>query len=267
MGDTVGRFMPPVQSTDDTLPFTDGSVNRQILFGERQFTVPVNVLSTSQALLRTQLRNLIIAMNPKRGKGIVRVTSPLGDIREIEALYLSGLDMDENIEKSGRFGQQTYITFKCNDPFWRDQNSITNSWQVSASPNFFPFFPLRLTSSQIAVTTTINNVGDVESWPVWTVRGPGGGSGGIVLQNLTSGSILSFMTTILGSSEFITIDTRPGVKLVTKNDGTNLFGDLDPTSVLWPLEAGSNSINLELTSAIAGTTALTISYRQKYLSP
>lgn len=267
IGDMVGRFMPPVQSTDDTLPFTDGSVNRLILFGERQFSVPINVLDTNQAGLRTQLRNMIKAMNPKRGKGVVRVTSPLGDIREIDALYLSGLDMDENIEKSGRFGQQVYITFKCNDPFWRDQSDTTNTWTVAQAPSFFPFFPLRLTSSQIAVSTTIVNNGDTEAWPVWTIKGPGGGAGGIVLQNLTTGLDIAFMTTSLGSGEFITIDTRPGYKLVTKSDGTNLFPDLDPTSVLWPLEAGSNSVNLQLTGAIVGATAMTIAYRQRYLSP
>jgi phage-related protein len=206
-------------------------------------------------------------MDPTRGAGIIRVVSPLGDIREIECYYVSGLEMDENPIKMGRYNQQALITFRAYDPYWRDVSDVSSNWQVATSANFFPIFPLRLTASTIAVSTAITNPGDVLSWPVWTITGPGGGAGGIVLQSITYGQSISFLTTTLGVGQFITIDTRPGRKTVTLQDGTNLFGDLDPTSALWPLVPGLNSINLQLNGGVVGTTALNLSYRPKYLSP
>lgn len=264
-GDMVGRFMPPVQHTDDQLPFTDGSVHRQTVFNERQFGLPINVLGTSQTDLRTKVRALVHAMNPKRGSGVIRVTSPLGDVRDIDCRYVSGLDLNENVDKGGRNGQSAIVTFKANDPFWHDTGDTVQSWQIVTVPTFFPIFPLRLTSSSIVVADIVVNSGDTEMWPIWTITGPGGGAGGISLINVTTGQMLAFETTLLGLGEFITIDTK--LKTVTLNDGTNLFGDLDPLSVLWPFVEGSNTINLVLNSATPGTSLLSASYRQRYLSP
>lgn len=274
MGDMIGRFMPPILHQEDVLPFQPGGRHRLAIQQSRDFVLPINLPAASGSTpdARTQsvrllMRSIVSTMDPTRGAGIIRVLSPLGDIREIECYYVSGLDMDENPIKTGRYNQQALITFRSYDPFWRDQSDTSRNWNITAVSSFFPIFPLRLTASQIVVADTIVNGGDTITWPVWQIFGPGGGAGGIVLTNNTIGQSISFMTTSLGSGESIIIDTRPGFKLVTKQDGSNLFGDLDPTSVLWPLARGNNSISLQLNGGTAGATALQINYRLRYLSP
>ncbi len=135
---------------------------------------------------------------------------------------------------------------------------------VASTPSFFPIFPLRLTSSQIAVDSTVTNAGDVATWPVWTIKGPGTT---ITLRNLTTGENLIFLSTVLGSGESIAIDTRPGLKTVTKQDGSNLFNDLDVTSSLWALPRGDSAIRLEMSGVDATASSLQLNYRQRYLSP
>jgi hypothetical protein len=266
-GDMTGRFMPGIDLVDDEIPFQPGGRLRSVRHTEHDFGLPCNVLTNSDASLRTALRSLVFGMNPIRGTGIVRVTSPLGDIRQINCVYTGGLDLDENVVKSGRYGQACMITFRAYDPYWQDINDTTQNWTINQVPTFFPIFPLRLTASEIAVNDSINNTGDVPTWPVWNIFGPGGGSDGIVLENVLTNQAITFMSTLLGVNESITIDTRPGFKTVLKNDGTNLFGDLDPSSVLWPLAQGANPINLSYDNAIAGKTGLALSYRRKFLAP
>lgn len=264
VGDMTGRYMPAVQHQEDVIPLQPGARHRLTLHMEHDFILPINVRSTSLAGLRTALRALMYAMNPTRGSGIVRVSTVLGDLREIECYYVTGLEVAENADKSGRYGQQCYVTFRAYDPYWRDISDTAATWQVTATPNFFPFFPLRLTSSAIVVHATVSNGGDVPTWPVWTIIGPGSG---IVLQNGTTGEEITFLTTVLGVGQTISIDTRPGNKTVTRNDGTNLFSDLDPLSTLWQLQQGANVVNLQMAGTAPNVSVLNLNYRQKYLSP
>jgi len=69
----------------------------------------------------------------------------------------------------------------------------------------------------------------------------------------------------LTAGETVTIDTTPGTRSVTKNDGTNLFGELSATSSLWALAKGSNAIQLEMSSATS-SSSIAYSYERRWLS-
>jgi hypothetical protein len=99
---------------------------------------------------------------------------------------------------------------------------------------------------------------------VWTVAGPGSL---VKLVNNGNGQALYFPAIALGSGETITIDTRPGVKAVLLNNGTNMYPLLDPTSALWPLLRGANSIRLEMSGVDSLASSLQVTYYQRYLSP
>lgn len=265
VGQMQGRFMPDIQLQEDAVPLQDGARFRLALHNERNFQLPLIIKDTSLAGLRTQLRALTYAMDPTRGDGTLVINSVLGDTRQVVCRYVTGLQMQERSDY-GRFSAQGLVQFRAYDPFWQDSTDTSQSWSLTSVPSFFPFFPLRLTSSELVVQDSINNTGDVQTWPVWTITGPGGGSDGIILTNTTTDDEFTFMTTQLLTGQSITVDTRPGVKTVTLQDGTNLFGDLDPTSVLWPIVKGNNGITLEMANAVPGTSALSVNYRRKYLS-
>lgn len=259
-----GRFAPPVAMEEEAIPGQPGLRLRTVRHRERDFTLPLWITAASEAALRTALRQLIAKMDPTRGAGKVRVTGPGGDQREIECYYSGGLEMAERLgDTSGPLLQRGIATFRAHDPYWQDTtDTAAGPWQIGTAPgSFFPFFPLRLSSSEIFAATTITNLGDVDAWPVWTIVGPGSA---ISLKNLTTGKSLTLSTTISAGSSVV-IDTRPGKKTVTRSDGVNLYSSLSSTSSLWPLRYGANSIQIEMAGATAGVSSVSLLRRHRYL--
>lgn len=259
-----GRFMPEVSLISTGVPGQPGERLREVRHAVKEFTIRLTLVTDDEPSLRVAQRNLVTAMNPARGPGILRVTSTIGDVREIECYYASGLGMEEAEGTSGPNMQQADVTFRAFEPYWRDPLETSIPFGIGVTPTFFPIFPIRLTSSQIAVDVTVDNTGDVEAWPVWQIIGPGSA---ITLRNVTTGKLLTLATVPLNAGESITVDTRPGYKTVTKQDGTSVFYDLTTSSSLWPLIIGNNAVRLEMGGAIAGSSSLQLNYRQRYLSP
>lgn len=144
------------------------------------------------------------------------------------------------------------------DRWWYDASDTALSFALGSSPaTFFPLFPLRLSSSQVLASTTVNNGGDTVAWPVWTVTGPGSG---LTIRNLTTGQQLT-VAAALTAGEVLTVDTRPGAKSVIKGTATNLFGSL--TGSLFPLAKGSNTIEISLVGATAASS-VGLRYRRRW---
>lgn len=259
-----GRFMPDVQHQDIIVPGKPGGVHLLARHQNHEFTLTLTLATADEPSLRQAQRNLVYAMDPSRGEGIIRVTSTIGDVREIPCYYVSGLGMDESPGNSGPNMQQAKVTFRAYDPYWRDVSDTSASFDVGAVPTFFPIFPLRLTSSQIAVDATVLNDGDVQTWPWFTIQGPGSS---ITLQNITTGKFITFNTLSLTSGQSVVVDTRPGAKTVTLTTANDTFYDLSDFSSLWPLVVGNNAVRLTMSGAITGASKLTMNFRKKYLSP
>lgn len=259
-----GRFMPPIETKVDQVPGQAGGIPRSTRHGVREFLVMVWQSAGSDAALRTALRNFVRTMDPTRGSGKLRVTSPLGDQREITCQYKAGLDLDETLgDNSGPDYQKIPLAFTAFDPYWYAVSPIAESFTIGTQPLFFPLFPLRLSSSQVAVEDTLVNGGDIETWPVWTVTGPGSV---IKLINLTTGEKIDLQTNTLGAGEVLTIDTRENVKTLTLQNGDNLFEWLSIDSSLWSLRYGNTLMHLEMSGATAAS-GLSVSYFPRYLSP
>ena len=260
---TQGRFAPPTRFVTDTSPTQPGSLVRSTRHESRRLVVPIVVQGATSSELRTNIRNLNYALDPVRGSGQLKVTGPDGTTRIVNAYLEDGMGLEESLNSTvGRTWQRASLQFFCEEPYWLDEVTTSSSVAYNTTTaTFFPFFPLRLSSSTVFGATTIDNDGDVQTWPRWTITGPGSA---IYLKNLTSGKTL-YLNTTLTAGEIVTIDTTPGVRSVTKNDGTNLFQYLSTTSSLWPLLRGSNSIQLEMSSATTNS-AIAYSYERRWLS-
>lgn len=258
-----GRYMPEVAFQEDEVPGEDGSRMREARFLPHEFTLKLTLVANTEGDLRAGIRSLLSTMNPKRGEGAIRVTSPIGDQRLINCRVSAGLGLEEKEGLSGPEMQQAVVTFRAFDPLWKDVSETSQSFVIGASRAFFPIFPLTLTSSQIVVSSVITNDGDDEMWPVWRITGPGSV---ISLTNATTGKTLT-LSTVLGVGESITVDTRPGHKTVKRQDGANLWADVDISTSLWPLAIGTNSIQLAMAGATVGASALQVNYQRRYLSP
>ena len=241
-----GRFMPPVKIIEAETPGQPGSRRREVRHLARDIAVPLYVEGESASALRGTVRDWLRRFDAVLGNGRLRATPPIGGQREIACCYEDGFEGDEGTNGAGLHWQTATLLFHAFDPYWYDVSPIVVSWTLGATPaTFFPFFPLRLTSSEVFADAVVSNGGDVEAWPVWTITGPGSS---IVLRNLTTGKLLN-LSTVLTAGETATIDTRPGAKTVVKNDGSNLFPDLLSDSSLWPLVQDSNSVRVEMASA------------------
>lgn len=255
-----GRFMPPVRFISDGIPFEDGESLRSVTFEPRDVLLPIRIHSSSEIELRSRLRALVAAFNPKAGNGQLRVTGPDGATRLLTCRYSGGLELSESEGQAGVNWQRFVAALRAFDPYWYDAATNVQSFTTGTTSTFFPMFPLRLSSSEVFADATVQNDGDVEAWPVWTITGPGSDP---VLRNLTSGKTLALDVDLL-DGESITIDTRPRQKTITKSDGTNGFSTLTATSSLWPLLDGPNSVRVELSGASAAS-AVTITFHKRYL--
>lgn len=241
-----GRGMPPIRIADDIIPLQAGAVLRDIQHGVRDVAVPVVFYSETLTDVRAILRGIMRTFDPTRGDGTLRVLTPDGVERDLFCRYQGGFEIVEAPPMRGispeQSAQQGVLVFRAFDPYWYDTEPFTDTYTAGVvTGSFFPIPNpttgsfITLVSSTVFTTVTIDLDADVDSWPVWTINGPGTA---IALRNLTTGEVIDLSAgggLTLGAGEVATIDTRRGVKTMTLADGTNLFPYLTNASSLWPL--------------------------------
>jgi hypothetical protein len=251
-----GRFMPPISLVEQQVPFQAGTRLKQTYVQAREIDLPLGIMGASTSDLRTQLRNLLNMFNPLAGDGKLKIIAEDGSQRIINCRYSSGLEMQE----TGLLWQNVIIVLKAFDPYWYDPNTIVQTFKLNENPGlFFPILPLRLVSSTIFADVTIDNTGDVETWPEWIITGP---CDSLVLSNLTTGEVTDLQVS-LEAGETITVDTSPYVKTITKSDGTNLYYTMTDDSSLWSLKDGNNSIQIQMSNA-TNDSSVQLSYGLRY---
>jgi phage-related protein len=262
-----GRYMPPFEFSIHEVPEQAGAVLDRVKVGVREVVIPWFFTEADEETMRSILRSLAKRFDPTRGPGRLRVEDSLGTQRELTCYYAEGFGMVEDKSTHG-FGsdrnnwwKKVALVFRALDPYWYDTVAISQTFQLGETPaTFFPFFPLRLTGSEIFAEPTVDNSGDVEAWPIWQINGPG--TGPITLQNVTSGKSLELnQSPLVGES--ITIDTAPGEKTVLHSDGSNVFSSLSSDSSLWPLLAGPNALRIEMANATVDSSVV-LTYRRRY---
>jgi phage-related protein len=262
--DATGRFAPNPVFEADGVPGQSGQRLRFVRHDVHEFAMKFWLAEDSEQLLRTTLRSTIYKMDPTRGIGRLRVIAPGGDSREIFCRVSSGLGISEVLgEDSAFYAQRISATFLAHDPYWYAVGDTAIVYTGAAEvATFFPFFPLRLSASSVFVNdTSINNPGDLEAWPVWTIEGPGSN---IVFTNITTSQSLT-LNTAVSSGQSVTIDTRPGAKTVLDDDGNSLFPLMTPTSTLFPLTRGDNHIQISMDST-STTSAIRLAFRPRYFA-
>ncbi|WP_129692313.1 phage distal tail protein [Gottfriedia acidiceleris] len=257
-----GKFMPPIEYVEDEIPLQPGAVLRAFKVKPRDIDIPLFIKASSEIELRNLVRSTLRMVNPLKRDGQIKVVSSDGSQRVLNCRYTGGFEGDEGQENSGILWQKTLLTFRAFDPFWYDSSTVVQTFTTGQPATFFPFFPLRLSSSTVFADIAINNRGDVETYPEWIVKGPGDG---IVIRNLTTGEVINLNTT-LSIGETLIINTKPLKKSIKKTDGTNLFSSQSDDSSFWALQPGQNSIRIEMSNATTDSS-VQLSYTPRYWSP
>jgi phage-related protein len=259
----AGRFMPKIAFVEDETAGREGARVRRVKVPPREVAVPEFFRGTSRTDLRNQLRTIVRRLYPVPGDGRLQVVAEDGAIRELVCRYSEGLEGQETRENGGTLGLKALLVFRAaEDPFWRAQTPTVLTFTSGEPPMFFPILPLEVAPTSIFGNITISNPGDVDAWPIWTINGPASGA---TLTDRTTGDTI-VLSTVIAAGRRIFIDTTPGIKTVKLDDGTNLYGDLDPGSSLFPLQPGTNTIAVTLIGS-TDDSSIELSYRPRYLTP
>lgn len=257
-----GRFMPPIEYREDAMPDAPGSVLRNIRHAAREVVIPVGFQAGDRGLLRKQVRTWMRRLDPVRGDGKLRITAPNGDRRELICRCVDGPQGDESSDQRSDWSQKMVLVFRAQDPYWYDTVDIVRVVATGGSVGFFPLLPVHLSAGAVGAVSIIENDGDVEAYPVWTVQGPGTG---VTIENQTTGDILDMPALSLTSGQVLTIDTRPRIKAVMREDGTNLRAQLTNASSLWPLVEGDNEVVVSVGGSTSATSSV-VRFRRRWLT-
>lgn len=270
----TGRGMPPIRTVVQRVPQQPGTRTRSKLHDAREVAVPLAFFDTALNEVRAILRGEMRRFDPTRGESTLRVLTVEGVERDLFCHYIGGFEVDEAPPSRGVSPDQAHqsgvLVLYADDPYWYGTTPFTEEWDLeTASGGFFPIPNpstgsfITLVASEVFATVTIDPDADVESWPVWTITGPGESP---VLTNLLTGDSLDLSANgglTIAAGETVTIDTRPYMKSVTLNDGTNLYPYLtDAGSDFWPLQPTSQQVEIAMSGAtLASRVAVSVDLR------
>ena len=256
-----GLDMPAYAFSQDESPGIDGYAIRQVRAQGKEIALPIAFWADdSRAAYLARRRSLIRSLNPKRGLGTLTVTQSDGTARTIAACYSAGLEGDESLDAAGRTWCMGVLTFDCPSPFWLGAEATTE-WRAAVSGTFFPILPLVVGNSQVLGAVTVDNDGDDDAFPVWTITGP---ATAISLTNVTTGESLVLAHTIT-VGDTVVIDTRERQQTALLNGVTNLWGDITDASTMWALQPGTNDLTLTVTGSTSNTR-VRMTYQPRYLA-
>jgi len=186
--------------------------------------------------------------------GVLRVTWADGTVREIDCYYEEGF---------GGAGGENHIyanpvlTLYCPDGYWRDPVQIVESRSFQVGASFLAPFPT-VSQGQVLGSSTIDNPGDVDAWPTWTITGP---ADVVTATNLTTGHSFMVSKSISAGQLIIITTDRPTVRGPLAE---NLISTLNlPDAYLWPLQPGLNSVDFAVAGAGTGT-AIQLAFNARY---
>ena len=119
---------------------------------------------------------------------------------------------------------------------------VTEPWVPGGDATWFPFPPLELRGSILSGRRDVVNPGDVDSWPLWTVTGPGSR---LDVVHHDTGQTITYDAAI-PAGQVVRIDTRPGSRSVTSAAGDNLMPNVSSDPEFWPLLGGVNDVSLTM---------------------
>lgn len=233
-----------------------GGVNIRAVYAEEaRLTWPLHIfgdthlqwLQTYRALKRA------FTMTVHRNQvGVLRVTRPNGAAREIEIMYESGLEGEGG--NDDWLSSNPVLTLMCPEGYWRDTQPVVVPRSFQAGTSFLAPFPT-VSQAQVLGDSIINNPGDVDAWPEWTITGP---ADLVTATNQTTGQTWTLTKTI-AAGELIKITTqRPTVRGPA---GENLINGLNwPSAYLWGLVPGDNDVNFGVAGAATGTAIELVFY-------
>lgn len=234
----------------------DGGTWRHTKRGIRELDLPVVILGTDRGDVETKQRRLAKLLQDTNGPTRIVADYSNGDSVYLEAHYTGGAETQFGTD--GNYVMCRWVlTMQAPQPYW--QTSVTQSFSVTAGDTGRGLLPqltkLKVSSSQTLGVVIVDNEGDVEVYPTWTIRGP---VTGLVIS--AGSQSFSFPDPIL-SGDTYTVNTAEGT--VTNNAGENIYYLLGSAPKLFSLPPGQTTVSVTGTDA-SPDTRITCLYSPRY---
>lgn len=233
----TGLGRPPVRDNDVDQPSMDGSWAGPDYWTSRQVQIDAAIRTPGdreacEAMLAILLQAYADpAVRLSGGAGIpLRIKRPgrpvkrlTGRVRKVDPEYAKVI-----------YGYMPVdIEYVAHDPVWyADEESTTEiplGWLTGGGFRAPVVAPIFVQDGAIAADRPgwVTNTGTTDAWPVIRITGP---CATVTVIHADSGRQLSFPTLDLDAGQWIEIDTRPGYRTVTRENGGNASTLMSPSS-------------------------------------
>lgn len=259
--------LPAVAVSSRPSILAPGATITGVQHSSRDLVVPLMLNATTATIADDTLRAFARAIDPLRGDVTVIVTDADGDSREIEGTYRGGF---ESIEYAWCRAETTggRILLLCANPYWRntiDDTEVfdptfvgTDTTFDSGTVDFDDAWPFDGEGDGLFIFP-LDNLGDVNAWPVFTIVGPASITSATCLSTGESWELADLL-----DGETLIIDTDPRQAQATVN-GLNAYGRLGANPSLWTLPPGAQNVALQLDGGDAGSS-FEMRWRPQYLT-
>lgn len=265
--ETTGLGRPPVRDSDTDQPSMDGAfagpdywAARQIQF-DAAIRIPNNPAACHDMVAQLQAATDGAAVRLVGGQGLtLRILRPG---RPVKSMTVRARKIDPEYKQVIHGYVPLDLEFLAHDPaFYADQDSVTElplGWLTGGGFAAPVTAPIYVQDGTVAADRPgwVTNQGDADAWPIIRITGP---CANVTITHVASGRSLALPTLNLDAGRWTEIDTRPGYRTVTWDNGGNASTYLSPSSRIdlfsippgtsemrWTAFDSTNSARLRLT--------------------
>lgn len=272
--ETTGLGRPPVRASDTDQPSMDGQfagpdfwAGRQIQF-DAAIKIPGNPAACHDMVAALQAATDPAAVRLTGGQGMtLRIKRPG---RAVKRLTVRARKIDPEYRTVIHGYVPLDMEFLAHDPtFYADSTTTTEiplGWLTGGGFAAPVTAPIYVQDGTVAADRPgwVTNNGDAEAWPVIRVTGP---CANVSIIHAASGRTLALPTLNLLAGQWIEIDTRPGYRTVTRENGGYASTYLSPSSRLDQFSLPPGQSEMRWTAFDNTNTArLRVTWRDAYIA-
>lgn len=248
-----GMLEPPIVRYATKPGAIHGSLHRGSIYDERDCFWPLKVFNGDGSVKWLEHNRRFWRTMDKDLPGQWVITQPSGERRSLTVRF-NGLSEDSLTDDLGLVSRQLFgINLVAENPFWMGEPTAQtftagtgqNFYGGTSGGGFGP--PYYLSTGVTLASASISNPGDVDVWPVWTVRGP---STNAVLNGV------GFPMDLL-AGEWVRINTDPTDQVARDNYGADRTAELLNFDRFAEIPRGG-TVSLEITMTGTGSVSVEI---------
>lgn len=272
--EVTGLGRPPVRDSDVDQPSMDGQfagpdywAGRQIQF-DAAIKIPGDTAACHDMVATLQAATDAAAVRLVGGQGLTLRMKHPG--RPIKRLTVRARKLDTELKQVIHGYVPLDMEFLAHDPtFYADEETVTElplGWLTGGGFAAPVTAPIYVQDGTVAADRPgwVVNEGDADAWPILRITGP---CSNVTITHVASGRALALPTLNLAAGRWVEIDTRPGYRTVTWDNGGNASTYLSPGSRidLFALPPGESEMRWTAFDS-TNTARLRVTWRDAYIA-